>query len=112
MPASSRATGRPSSDAARLPYATTSLALGEADVSALVARHEELDVVLREAEEAQRMLGAAETQLASLRSTIERRLAEAEASVRDDANALAVVEQERKRYSGTVDRVAGATRAI
>ena len=98
--------------AARLPYASTSIALGTIDASQLTAMRTSLDESLNDAERAQSALAAAESQLVSLRSTIERRLADAVASSASDASALAIVNEQRKQYAGTLDRVAGATRTI
>jgi peptidoglycan lytic transglycosylase len=98
--------------AARLPYASSSLAFGTVDASDITARRRALDDVLREAESAQRSYATAQTRLTRLRGSIERRLAAAETSARNDATALDEVRSERKRYAGTLDRVAGATRSI
>jgi len=96
---------------ARLPYASSSLALGSIDATEVTARRRALEGVLQDAEDAQRRFAAAESRLGEVRVAIERRLASAEASAQDDA-ALADVSAERKRYAGTLDRVAGATRTI
>jgi hypothetical protein len=97
---------------ARLPYASSSLTFGNVDASEIASRRRELEEVLREAEEGQRSFATAETRLGRIRVSIERRLAKAEASAPNDAGVLAEVRLERKRYAGTLDRVAGATRSI
>jgi Lytic transglycolase len=96
---------------ARLPYASSSLALGTIDATELTAKRRAVERVLADAADAQRSFSAAETRLGRLRSAIEQRLADA-ARATDDAGLLAEVDYERKRYAGTVDRVAGATRTI
>jgi rare lipoprotein A len=98
--------------AARLPYASTSLSLGRTDVTDVAARRRTLEGVLADAERAQHTLADAETRLSALRVTIERRLARAEADARAGNADLGDVRELRKTYSGTVDRVAGATRTI
>ena len=98
--------------AARLPYASTALALGSVDVSELAGRRRALEEVMGDAEDSQRSLAVAEARLARVRTVIEQRLSRAEAAVRADRGALAIVEKERKRYAGTLDRVSGATRTI
>jgi len=97
---------------ARLPYASSSLALGNLDASELTARKRAVEEVLRDSGDAQRSFASAETRIARVRFAIEGRLAKAEASARDDAGILTEVSAERKRYAGTLDRVAGATRSI
>jgi len=52
--------------AARLPYPSTSLMLGERDVEELAARRRALDQSLHEAQDAQRALGDADTRLTYL----------------------------------------------
>jgi rare lipoprotein A len=98
--------------AARLPYATTSIALGTVDASQLTARRRSLEASLHDAERTQRIMADAETRLGLVRVAIERRLALAEASAASDASAIAGVQEMRKRYAGTLERVAGATRSI
>lgn len=98
--------------AARLPYATSSLALGNIDATELTARREALDGVLGDAEDAQHSFSRAEARISGIRAAIERRLARAAAAAGDDAGALGEVGVQRKRYAGTLDRVAGATRTI
>lgn len=100
--------------AARLPYATTSIALGAVDASDVTALRRSLDSALRETERAQQAMTAAERRFAVLRATIEQRLAAAEAaaSAAADARALAAVGVEAKRYAGTLQRVSGSTRSI
>jgi len=98
--------------AARLPYASGSLAIGRIDAAEVSARRREVREVLHNAENAQRTLAAAEIRLAGLRAVIERRLAEAEVAAGSDERAIALVNEGRKRYAGTLDRVAGATRTI
>jgi len=97
--------------AARLPYATSSLTFGNVDASEIAGKRRALEDVLREAGQAQLSFASAEQQLARLRGSIERRLSKAEASAHD-AGAVEEVRLERKRYAGTLDRVAGATRSI
>jgi rare lipoprotein A len=97
---------------ARLPFAEAILAKERLDVGEVVARRRALSAALHAADDAQREVAQAEGRFVALRDDIERRLARAEAEVRDDAAALAVVEGERRRYAGTLDEVAGATRSI
>lgn len=98
--------------AARLPYAAAALAEKRLDAREVTARREALAAALRETEEAQRHLIRSEERLTSLRVRIESRLARAEAELASSAEALATLRGVRKHYAGTVDRVAGATRAI
>jgi hypothetical protein len=98
--------------AARMPYVSKALAVQTPDVRDLAARRAGLERVLRETESAQRDLIRTEERLETLRARIETRLARAEAAVRADADALATLNEIRKHYAGTVDRVAGATRTI
>lgn len=97
---------------ARLPYATSSIALGNVDATELKARREALDGALRDAEDAQHSFARAESRIGMVRAAIERRLARASAEARGDGAALVEVGVQKKRYAGTLDRVAGATRTI
>jgi hypothetical protein len=98
--------------AARLPYATSSLTFGNIDATELTERREALQDVLREADDAQHSFSRAESRINVLRAAIEGRLARAASSAGGDADAFAEVGLQRKRYAGTLDRVAGATRTI
>ena len=98
--------------AARIPYATSSLALGNLDANELTARRETLEAALRDAEDAQHSFSRAEAQITIVRAAIERRLARATATARGNSGALAEVGLQKKRYAGTLDRVAGATRTL
>jgi peptidoglycan lytic transglycosylase len=98
--------------AARLPYASGSLALGHDDVAEVAASRAALQDVLEDADRAQRDLAGEERRLGAIRVAIERRLADAERSAGSDLRSRAEVGAQRKRYAGTLDRVAGATRAI
>ena len=98
--------------AARLPYATTSIALGVVDASEVTAMRRALDEALREAAGAQQAMTSAEQRFAMVRATIEQRLAKAQAAAANDSGALAAVSEQAKRYAGTLQQVSGATRAI
>ena len=98
--------------AARLPYATSSLALGNIDATELTARRAALEGALTDAENAQHSFSRAESRIGTVRAAIERRLARMATAAGDDAAALAEARVQNKRYAGTLDRVAGATRTI
>jgi len=98
--------------AARLPYAADALAAQIPDLDELAARRGAIEGVIRDVEEAQRELIRTEDHLASIRARIASRLARAEALARADTRARATLDVLHKLYAGTVDRVAGATRAI
>ena len=98
--------------AAILPYAASALDAQRLDVGELAARREALERVSRETADAQEKLIASEERLARLRERIESRLARAQAAARADARALSSLDEVRRHYQGTVDRVAGATRTI
>ncbi|MGH2784217.1 MAG: RlpA-like double-psi beta-barrel domain-containing protein [Actinomycetota bacterium] len=98
--------------AAILPYAASALDAQRLDVDELTQRRAMLEQVSRETAEAQRTLIRSEERLARLRERIDTRLARAEAAVKANAGARAALDEVRKHYQGTVDRVAGATRTI
>jgi len=98
--------------AAILPYAKSALDAQRIDVRELAAQREALEQVSRETAAAQEKLIASEERLARLRERIESRLARAQAAAKANAAARASLDEVRKHYQGTVDRVAGATRTI
>lgn len=98
--------------AAIVPYAASALESQRLDVGDLAAQRLALEQVSQDTAAAQSELIRSEERLARLRERIETRLAQAHAAVKAHARARAALDEVRKHYQGTVDRVAGATRTI
>lgn len=98
--------------AAILPYAASALDAQRIDIGELAAQRAALEEISRDTAAAQEKLITAEERLTRLRERIDSRLARAQAAAKADARALSSLDEVRKHYQGTMDRVAGATRTI